>query len=136
MIDERIDKTLSELETNLRNIESARKQVENTVNSYDGLKTVTANYVKSLSTIRENIDVLITTIGKDYENNTKSFRRDCNVITDSCNSLISKIDKVVEETKNNMSLQIDRFHKKFMYVIICNIIIWVTMLILFFISYK
>lgn len=134
MIDEKINKTLSELEANLRNIESARKQVENTVNSYDGLKTETANYVKSLSAIKDNIDALITAIGEDYENNTKSFRRDCKAITDSCNSLISKIDNVIEETKNGMSSQIERFHKKFTYVIICNVIIWITMLTIFFIS--
>lgn len=134
MIDEKINKTLSELEANLRNIESARKQVENTINSYDGLKTETANYVKSLSTIKDNLDALITAIGEDYENNTKSFRRDCKAITDSCNSLISKIDNVIEETKNGMSAQIERFHKKFTYVIICNVIIWITMLTIFFIS--
>ena len=45
MIDEKINKTLSELEANLRNVESARKQVESTVNSYEGIKAVTANYV-------------------------------------------------------------------------------------------
>ena len=48
MIDEKINKTLSELEANLRNVESARKQVESTVNSYEGIKAVTANYVKNL----------------------------------------------------------------------------------------
>lgn len=134
MIDEKINKTLSELETNLRNIESARKQVENTVNSYDGLKTETANYVKSLSTIKDNLNALITAIGEDYENNTKSFRRDCKAITDSCNSLISKINDAVEDINGKVSSQIEKIHKKFMYVIICNVIVWVTMLILFFIN--
>lgn len=74
MIDEKINKTLSELEANLRNVESARKQVENTINSYEGLKAATANYVKNLSSIENNLDALITAIGADYENNTKSFR--------------------------------------------------------------
>lgn len=39
MIDEKINKTLSELEANLRNVESARKQVESTVNSYEVFAT-------------------------------------------------------------------------------------------------
>lgn len=134
MIDEKINKTLSELEVNLRNIESARKQVENTINSYDGLKTVTANYVKSLSAIKDNLDAIVAAIGADYRNNTESFRRDCNEITTSCNSLLSKINDTIESIKGEVSSQIDRFHKKFMYVIICNVIVWVTMLILFFIN--
>lgn len=134
MIDERINKTLSELESNLRNVESARKQVESTVNAYDGLKAATTNYVKSLTSINDNLSAIVNAIGEDYDNNVKSFRKDCKAITDSCNTLISKIDNVVEETKNNVFSQIDRFHKKFTYVIICNVIVWITMLILFLIS--
>ena len=65
MIDEKINKTLSELEANLRNVESARKQVESTVNSYEGLKDATANYVKNLSKIENNLNVLISAVGKD-----------------------------------------------------------------------
>ena len=49
MIDNKINKTLSELEDGLRNIESARRQVEKTVNSYRELKEVTIEYVNSLS---------------------------------------------------------------------------------------
>lgn len=134
MIDEKINKTLSELEANLRNVESARKQVESTVNAYDGLKTVTENYVKSLSSISDNLNAIINAIGKDYNNNVESFRKDSKTIADSCNTLISKIDNVVEETKSNVSLQMKRFHRKFTYVIICNVIVWITILMIFFIS--
>lgn len=134
MIDEKINKTLSELEANLRNIESARKQVESTINSYDGLKTETANYVKTLSAIKDNLNLLISAIGEDYENNTKSFRGDCKAITDSCNSLISKIDNSIEETKSEVFSQFEKFNKKFTYAITCNVIIWITLLVLFFIS--
>ena len=134
MIDEKINKTLSELEANLRNVESARKQVESTVNSYEGIKVVTANYVKNLSSIENNLHELITAIGADYEKNTDSFQRDCKEITTSCNSLISKINDAVENINGKVSSQIDKIHKKFMYVIICSVIVWVTMLMLFFIS--
>lgn len=123
MIDEKINKTLSELEANLRNVESARKQVESTVNSYEGLKDATANYVKSLSSIEDYLKELIKAIGKDYEKTTTS-----------CNSLISKINDAVDDIKGEVSSQIEKFHKKFMYIIICNVIVWVTMLILFFIN--
>ena len=134
MIDEKINKTLSELEANLRNVESARKQVESTVNAYDGFKTVTENYVKSLSSISDNLNAIINAIGEDYNNNVESFRKDSKTIVNSCNTLISKIDNVVEEIKSDVSLQIKRFHKKFTYVIICNVIVWITILVIFFIN--
>ena len=109
---------MSELEANLRNVESARKQVESTVNSYEGIKAVTANYVKNLSSIENNLHALITAIGADYEKNTDSFQRDCKEITTSCNSLFSKINDAVENINGKVSSQIDKIHKKFMYVII------------------
>lgn len=127
MIDEKINKTLSELEANLRNVESARKQVESTVNSYEGLKDATANYVKNLSKIENNLNVLISAVGEDYEKNIETFRRDCKEITTSCNSLISKINDAVEDIN-------EKIHKKFISVIICNVVVWLTMLILFFIN--
>ena len=47
MIDEKINNSLKELEQRLQNVESARKQVEKTVSSYDGLNKTTAEYVSS-----------------------------------------------------------------------------------------
>ena len=43
MIDEKINNSLRELEQGLKNVESARKQVEKTVSSYDGLNKTTAD---------------------------------------------------------------------------------------------
>ena len=37
MIDQRINDSLKELEQSLKNLDSARKQVEKTIESYDGL---------------------------------------------------------------------------------------------------
>lgn len=41
MIDERINKSLTEIETQLRNLESARVQVDKTVNAFDELNSTT-----------------------------------------------------------------------------------------------
>ena len=55
MIDEKINNSLRELEQGLKSMESARKQVEKTVNSYDGLNLATAEYVSKLGTITTKI---------------------------------------------------------------------------------
>lgn len=47
---------------------------------------------------------------------------------------MSKLNNTIDETKRDISSQIAKFHKKFMYVILCNVIIWITMLVLFFIN--
>lgn len=132
MIDEKINKTLSELEASLKNIESARKQVQETITSYDGLKNTTTNYVNNLSSIDKNLEQLILSIGKDYESKVVSFEKDCKIIYDSCNALIASINNSAEEIKNNVSASIAGIHKKFTYVLICNAILFVTILLLYF----
>ena len=127
MIDTKINKTLSELETNLRNLESAKNQVEKTVNTYSELESTTSEYVKRLSSINVNLKDIVQTIGQDYKNNIKSFRKDCD-------DLISKIDKAVDSTQNEISSSIKSFNRKFTFVIIFNIIMYITILVLFFIG--
>lgn len=134
MIDEKINKTLSELEVNLRNIESASKQVENIVNSYGGLKEATSDYVKKLSHVNENLKELVHIIGDDYNNKSNSFENDCKNISESCNSLISTINESTENIKNNVSSNINKIHRKFTYVLISNFILFVTIIILHFLT--
>lgn len=134
MIDEKINKTLSELEVGLRNIEAARKQVENIVNSYGELKGATSNYVESLSSVNENLKELVHAIRDDYNSKSESFEKDCKNISDSCYVLISAINKSVEDVKNNVSSSINKIHRKFTYVLICNFILFVTMVILHFLA--
>lgn len=132
MIDEKINRTLFELENGLRNLESASKQVEKTVNSYSELKNVTADYVYSLSLIDKNMKELVHIISEDYNNKSESFEKDCQTISESCHSLISSINDSVEDIKSSVSSCIDRIHKKFTYVLICNFILFITMVALYF----
>ena len=134
MIDEKINQTLSELENSLRNIDSARQQVENTVNSYSGLKVATSDYVRSLSSINDNLQELVTAIDKDYRSKAESFDKDRKNISESCQATISAINKSVEDITNEVSSNIDKIHRKFTYLLICNFILFVTMIILYFLS--
>lgn len=132
MIDKKINKTLSELEVSLRNIEAARKQVENIVNSYSELKGATSDYVKSLSYVNENLKKFVHVIGDDYNIKSKSFEKDCKNISESCYALISAINKSVEDIKNNVSSNVNKIHRKITYVLICNFILLGTVVILHF----
>ena len=134
MIDEKINQTISELENSLRNIDSARQQVENTVNSYSGLKVATSDYVRSLSSINDNLQELVTAIDKDYRSKAESFDKDRKNISESCQATISAINKSVEDITNKVSSNIDKIHRKFTYLLICNFILFVTMIILYFLS--
>ncbi len=83
-------------------MESARKQVEKTVNSYDGLNKTTAEYVSKLGTITSKIQELVDTIGKDYSQKVKAFEKDRETVINVSTAAIEKLSIATEEFKNSL----------------------------------
>ena len=102
MIDEKINNSLKELEQGLKSIESARKQVEKTVNSYDGLNSTTAEYVSKLGTITTKIQELVDTIGKDYSQKVKAFEKDRETVINAATAATKKLSNATEEYKDSL----------------------------------
>ena len=130
MIDERINKTLSELERNLASVESARKQVETTVSSFNGLQAKTAEYVNSLSKVNNNLGEMVKLVGEDYKQMVNSFKNDRENIMQACNSAISTVNNAAESVQQNVEENISNMQKRFTFVIILNIVILITMVAL------
>ena len=102
MIDEKINNSLRELEQGLKNLESARKQVEKTVNSYDGLNSTTAEYVSKLGTITTKIQELVDTIGKDYSQKVRAFEKDRETVINAATAATEKFSNASEEFKDSL----------------------------------
>jgi chromosome segregation ATPase len=102
MIDEKINNSLRELEQGLKSIESARKQVEKTVNSYDGLNSTIADYVSKLGTITTKIQELVDTIGKDYSQKVKAFEKDRETVINASTAATKKLSNATEEFKDSL----------------------------------
>lgn len=102
MIDEKINNSLRELEQGLKSMESARKQVEKTVNSYDGLNATTAEYVSKLDTITAKIQELVDTIGKDYSQKVKAFEKDREIVINTSTAATEKLSNATEEFKDSL----------------------------------
>ena len=103
MIDQRINDSLKELEQGLKNIDSARKQVERTINSYDGLHNSTSEYVTQLGKLTTKVKELVTAIGTDYNQKATAFDKDRKVIVDSANSAIHELSNSTETFKNSLN---------------------------------
>lgn len=102
MIDEKINNSLRELEQGLKSMESARKQVEKTVNSYDGLHSTTAEYVSKLGTITTKIQELVDVIGKDYSQKVKAFEKDRETVINTSVAATEKLSNASEEFKDSL----------------------------------
>lgn len=103
MIDQRINDSLKELEQGLKNIDSARKQVEKTINSYDGLHNSTSEYVTQLGKLTAKIKELVAAIGTDYNQKVAAFEKDRKSVIDSANSASQKLSEATDSFRNSLN---------------------------------
>ena len=103
MIDQRINDSLMELEQSLKNLDSARKQVEKTIESYDGLHDSVSEYVAQLEKITTKVEELIVVVGTDYKQKVKGFDNDCKSIIESANSASQKLSEATDSFNNSLN---------------------------------
>ena len=130
MIEQRINDSLKELEQGLINIDSAHKQVEKTVNSFDGLKGSTSEYVSQLGTLTSKVKGLIAAIETDYTQKTTAFEKDRKSIIESANSASQKLVDATEAFANSLN----KIDTKLKYSIIVNAILFVILVIVVFLT--
>ena len=103
MIDQRINDSLKELEQSLKNIDSARKQVEKIIESYDGLHDSASEYVAQLKKTTTKVEELIAAVGTDYKQKVEEFDKDCKSIIESANSASQKLSEATDSFNNSLN---------------------------------
>lgn len=132
MIDDKINNSLRELEQGLKNVESARKQVEKTVNSYDGLNSTTADYVNKLGVVTAKIKELVDSIGKDYDQKVKEFEKDRETVIKASNAATEKLSNATDEFRESLF----ELHTKLKYSLIVNTVSLVAIATIMFLLLK
>ena len=132
MIDEKINNSLRELEQGLKSMESARKQVEKTVKSYDGLNSTTAEYVSKLGTITTMIQEVVDAIGKDYSQKVKAFDKDRETIINESNVATKELSKATEVFKDSLF----DIQTKLKYCLIVNMVLFIAIGTIIFLLLK
>lgn len=134
MIDDKINKALTELEANLRNVRSANDQVNNTVNAYNALTASTTAYAESLSSVKDSVEKLVKAVGNDYGKKVAEFDKDRNQIVASCNQVIADVNRTIQDAKQAFDDNIKQIHNKFTYVLVLNGIILLSIVLLHFLG--
>ena len=122
MIDEKINKTLKELEQGLKDVESARKQVERTVSSFSNLNTTTLDYVSKLGTITTKVQELVDNVGKDYAQKVSNFERDRDKILKSTQAATEKLSSAIDGFNDSLY----GIENRLRYSIIINVLSFVA----------
>jgi DNA repair exonuclease SbcCD ATPase subunit len=132
MIEDKINNSLRELEQGLKNVESARKQVEKTVNSYNGLNKTTAEYVSQLGVITTKVKELVDSIGNDYNLKVKAFEKDRDAVIKASFVATDKLSDATEDFKNSLF----EINKKLKYGLIVNVVTLVAIAVTVFLLLK
>ena len=119
MMDQRINDSLKELEQSLKNIDSARKQVEKIIESYDGLHDSVSEYVAQLEKITTKVEELIVVVGTDYTQKVEEFDKDCKSIIESANSASQKLSEATDSFNNSLN----KIEAKQNYSLIINVVL-------------
>lgn len=103
-----INAALERLENNLKEVDSARLQVEKTITSSDKLNLIIAKYVKSLNALHEDVDSLIKDL-RNYQSLKESeFDSSLKTITSSCDSIISSFNSVVQQSSSDFKVNMNK----------------------------
>lgn len=123
MIDQKINNSLRELEQSLKNIDSARKQVEKTISSYDGLQKSTSEYVAQLGILTTKMKEVIKTIGEDYNQKIANLEKECKTIIESANSASQNLSDATDSFSNSLN----KIESKLKYSLIINVILAIAL---------
>lgn len=123
MIDQRINDSLKELEQSLKNLDSARKQVEKTIESYDGLHDSASEYVAQLKKITAKVEELIAAVGTDYKQKVEDFDKDCKSVVELANSASQKLSEATDSFNNSLN----KIETKLNYSLIINVVLAVIL---------
>ena len=102
MIDEKINTSLIEIERELQNISSARRQVDKTVASYEELKVATASYKDSLNQITKSLTDLVANFRTNYEEIMKASSSAIKNLNEAADSVKKEVGDKVPSLDNRL----------------------------------
>ena len=109
-MEDRINQALMQLENDLRNINSAREQVESTVKASTELQKVVGDYVSSvrklcigLKSWEEELSSRGTAMSEEYERTVSQISSSCTAVITTFNSRVEKsINDFKSKSKNTV----------------------------------
>lgn len=108
-----INTSLERLEQSLKDIESAKNQVEKTVKTSNELQGVVAGYVSSLDTLLTNVKEWVEEISSFQGSNITGIEKSIVNVQNSCDKVIEKFtnstDKVSDNLKHKTEEELSKF---------------------------
>lgn len=104
-----INSALERLEQNLKDLDSAKKQVEATVNASEKLQQVISGYVKSLVSVQEGLKLWEKELQGVQAGNATAFENAISQMGASCSEVVSLFKAKLDETKDGFETDTNSF---------------------------
>lgn len=108
-----INAALERLEKNLSKVESAKKQVEETITTSKSLQHIISGYSESLHVVVEDISVYIEEIRNCKDINTKSLYLAIDKVKASCDDVINKFNTELKTSTDTINTKLSGAIVKF-----------------------
>lgn len=117
MIDEKINEALAELAQSLKDLDSARRQVDSTVKAYGQLSEATTEYAANMASVQKSIEKLVATIGDNYHGDVNRLKAKSEIVIASCKAKLDQAATTfadsVAATKNDFGNALDKMRTEY-----------------------
>lgn len=137
-------KSLERMKSVLSDIQSAKLQVESTVNAYNTLSKKVSGFVEAIDKLSDGLSGIVNNLQKDYQGKLKQMSVESDKIITSSNNSISKLDTSIASFNEviNQKMQeqeqyfVDtaKWQKRVIYLLCLNIVVVVLLLFKVFIG--
>lgn len=102
-----INSALERLENNLKDVDSARLQVEKTIASSNNLQSTISSFVKSLNSLHENVENLIADLERFQTLKKSDLEASVDNFMSSCESAINSFNNGIELSSSAFKAKMD-----------------------------
>ena len=106
-MEERIHQSLLQLENDLKDVNSAREQVEAVVEAHKSLKETVEKYVSILANLQTDSNELLKEITTEYKDNLEKTKLSIKDFGTKCGEIIVSFDEKTTETTTTFQTSID-----------------------------
>ncbi|MEE3483409.1 MAG: hypothetical protein VZQ98_03670 [Bacteroidales bacterium] len=96
-MEERINQALAQIESDLRNIQSAREQVDNVVLSSSHLQEKVRTFVLEVSNLSQQVEKMADFIAGERNNDVERVKETLNNLHNSCKEFVSRMETTSEK---------------------------------------
>ncbi len=111
-MEERINQALVQIENDLREIQSAKKQVDSVMSASSQLQNKVGTFVTDVANLSQQVKDLMRVAADERNSNQADFKSSLEELEKSCNDIVLSFERKSSVAANAVKLGIDNLHEE------------------------